>query len=532
MKKIFSCFIILLSLIESSSINAQSANINISNGTTYDGEPYIAVNPTNNQNMVVAWMGLALGGIPRVAIKSKTTFDGGATWNNLVVHPHGGATLHSADVSMTFRNDGTLFISYIDYSEITDSGGIYIQQSTDGGVTWTSPVQVWRVTEDLQKEPIDRPWLVIDNSATANAGTLYITTKPAPGIPPPNRPYLKVSADSGQTWSAFRYVDSTGYLVGNFIAAPMGAPAVTSDGALCIAYPCYVTSQSIYPQINLAKSYNRALGFNYTNIYTGLLGTVDTNYKGGYRLAADPVNANRLCFATVANLHGDPDIFAITSSNGGTTWAAPVRVNDDSLHNGVGQDMVWAQYSANGDLLVTWRDRRNAADTGFYQASDFYAAVSHNNGATFGENVRLSNVTAAFDSVLMQSGNDFMSCYLVDDTINAVWGDVRSGKLNIYFVKASDSTGINTGVVTIAEEDAYDAVVYPVPAKDYFTVALPGVVEKFDIELLNTEGKILMKKEHLSSGDKVNCAQLPSGNYFLKIYTRNSVNLKQVVILK
>ncbi|MDB5282667.1 MAG: hypothetical protein JWO06_1742, partial [Bacteroidota bacterium] len=339
---------------------AQPNNIDVSGGSVFEGEPYLAVNPTNPQNMVAAWMGFALGGIPRVAIKTKTSFDGGNTWGNLVVHPHGGATLHSADVSMAFRKDGTVFIAYIDSRQTPDTGYIYVQHSSDGGNTWSAPVKVWDINEDLAKEPMDRPWLVVDNSNTANAGILYITTKPAPWIAPPNRPYIKYSADSGQTWSTYRYVDSTGYLVGNTIAAPMGTPTVTADGAVCIAYPSYLPSQSLFAQVIMAKSYNRTIGFDYHVIYSGIPGTLDSNYKLGDHFTSNPSNPNQLALAAVINQHGDADIYVASTNDGGTNWNSYVRVNDDSISNGVGQDLVWAQYATNGDLLVTWRDRRNS----------------------------------------------------------------------------------------------------------------------------------------------------------------------------
>ena len=110
-----------------------------------------------------------------------------------------------------------------------------METSTDGGITWSSPVTVWNITEQTTKEPMDRPWLAVDNSSTTNEGMLYLTTKPPPWIPAPNRPYLKTSSDSGLTWSAYRYIDTTGYLVGYYIKQPMAAVAVASDGALCVA---------------------------------------------------------------------------------------------------------------------------------------------------------------------------------------------------------------------------------------------------------------------------------------------------------
>src|SRR5437764_8388626 len=109
--------LILLCLFLFKLSSAQISNINISNGVTFDGEPYLAVNPANPQNMVIAWMGVTITGGIRVSIKSKASFDGGQTWGSYHVQPHVSSTHHSADVSMSFSNDGTLYMSYVDYRQ-------------------------------------------------------------------------------------------------------------------------------------------------------------------------------------------------------------------------------------------------------------------------------------------------------------------------------------------------------------------------------------------------------------------------------
>jgi hypothetical protein len=434
---------------------SQPANTNLSNTFAFAGEPYLAINPLNPQNIVVAWMAVDLSTGPKTAIKTRVSFDGGNTWSPALIHPHIATTTTSADVSMQFRRNGTLYINYIESRQSPDSGGVFISHSLDGGLTWSALTKSFDVTDDVAKDPLDRPWLATDNSQTANDGMFYVTTKPAPWIPEPNRPYLKSSTDSGVTWSPYRYVDTTNYLVGNLIQAPMAFPATTADGALCAAYPSYLFSQSPYAKILFAKSYTRGSHFNYYDLLVNFPAVADTNYKLGYILAANPANASQLAFAFIGNLNGDPDVFVASTNNGGTTWSTPVRVNDDAVGNGIGQDLVWISYAANGDMLVAWRDRRNGAGTGYFQACDTYCAVSRNNGTSFLPNIRLSSATAAFDSVLIKNGNDFMSCALASDTIYAAWSDVRNTRLNIYFAKTVVDCALNkwTGAVSTAWEN-------------------------------------------------------------------------------
>jgi hypothetical protein len=515
---------------------SQPENINISNTSAFEGEPCLAVNPVNTKNIIIGWMALDLSTGFKVAIKSKASFDGGATWGYEVIHPHMGATWYSADPFMQFRSDGKVYLGYIDYRQSPDSGGVFLTHSPDGGISWSQPIQVFNLlTDDPSKRPVDRPWIAIDNSGTTNDGMFFITTKPAPWILPPNRPYLKSSSDSGNTWSNWRYIDTTGYLVGNIIQAPMASPAATADGALCIAYPSYLLSQSIYGKYFLAKSYNHGARFQYYEILTIQAPVSDTLYKLGYCLTANPSNADQLAFVYPAQPYGDPDIYITTSGNGGVSWSTPVRVNDDATGNGKAQDMVWASYDMNNKLVVTWRDRRNGTGTGFYQSSDTYCAVSSDNGATFQPNVRLSNMTAPFDAILEQKGNDFLSCQSINDTIYAAWGDVRTGNLNIFFTKTSDSTGLGIAPILVNGNRDKLLSVYPNPASAKIYIAfLNDQPRQIELKIFNENGEESISREikNNSTPAILDISKLATGIYLIIAITGEKIIYSEQLIVK
>ncbi len=519
---------------------AQPNNVNVSNNTTTAraGEPYLAVNPTNPKNIVIAWMAIDPSTGFVQSIKSKASFDGGLTWGNQKVHPHFGTTWHSGDVNMQFRNNGTLYLNYIDFTmpPALDSGGLYITHSTNGGITWSSPTQVVDIITDAPGETVlDRPWLAVDNSGTANDGMFYITTMPAFWNPLPNRSYLKTSIDSGASWSAFRYVDTTGYLVGSSIQMALSSPAVTADGALCIAYLSYVPSQSVYPKILFAKSYNRGASFQYYGLLVNPQGAPGDDYKEAFHLAANPANANQLALVRTGNENGDPDIFIISTNDGGANWNTMVLVNDDA--SGKSQDMVWASYAANGDLVVTWRDRRNGTGTGINQSSDTYCAISHNNGATFEPNFPLSNVTATYDTILLDGGNDFMACELVNDTIYAAWGDVRiPGKIQIYFAKISASTGITTGITAINPEDQQMLNISPNPASDKLFISIQNKeLKQIEVKIFSESGQEIISKIISTNlpQTSLNISQLATGIYIVQaVADKQTVYNQKIVITK
>ncbi|MEI7803477.1 MAG: exo-alpha-sialidase, partial [Bacteroidota bacterium] len=456
-------------------------------------------------------------GLYRIAIKTRASFDGGNSWSTVNTLPHFGIGFGSADVSMAFDKNGLLFISYIDYKQAPDSGGIYVARSFNGGLDWDTPSKAFDMYDVANKRPIDRPWLVVDNSNTANSGTLYITTKPAPWISPPNRNYFKVSSDSGYTWTTIANVDGGTHLVGNLIPQPMAAPATTQNGNFCAAYPSYVSSQNPLPAYYLASSSDKGQTFNYTTIIAATVAPLDTNLKSAYRLAANPIDSNKMIFLIPNASNGDVDIMALHSNTGGQTWSSLIRVNDDVIANGKDQDMVWAAYNEQGNLVVTWRDRRNSIANGFWNAGyDFYYATSTDNGQTFSANHKLTSQFVAFDSILTQSGNDIMGCVYNNDTLCTVWGDTRDGKMNIYFAKTIVSTNTTVGKYLLdGKESAWN--IFPNPTNNQLTVSVSQEIIGKQMTLFDASGKKIIVSVVNKRTMDLETKDLARGIYFLKI---------------
>jgi hypothetical protein len=525
--------IILCSVIK---IFGQQTNINISNTSLFAGEPYLVINPTNKKNIIVGWMASDFSTGFKMSIKTKTSFDGGVTWTNQHIKPHFSPNWGSADVSMAFRKNGTVYLSYIDFRENPDSGGVYITNSTNGGITWSIPIRAWNAnTEDPGKRPLDRPWLAVDNSTTTSQGTFYLTTKPAPWIPAPNRAYLKKSSDSAQSWSNYRYIDTTNFLIGPTISGPMAHLCVASDGALCIAYPSYLNSQSIFPKYIFAKSYNKGASFQRNDLFVSPPTTPpQANYKLVYNICANPNNANQLAFSFINSPNGDPDAFVTTSNNGGLTWNSPLRINDDPLSNGKGQDLLWTTYSDNNKILSVWRDKRNGTGTGFYQPSDIYCSVSNDNGLTFQPNIKLTTISASHDTILTLSGNDMLSCALLNDTIYAAWGDVRTGFLNIYFTKLSIVTGVGIKINTINTEDANLITVYPNPTKEKISVLFRSdKIKQITFKIYDMLGKEIITKQIQNKENEkdIFLNSLNPGTYFIKGYQDEKLIYTEKIIV-
>lgn len=512
------------------SLSAFAQNQNLSNGFVFDGEPYIAINPTNSKHLVVAWMGF-VNFAQRFQIKTRTSFDGGQTWSNTVNIPHEVAGYSSADPSLDFDENGNPVVCYIDFTGTTPpiSGAVYIRKSSDGGLTWGNAKEVINANYDGTKWPIDRPWIKIDKSNSTLQGAIYVTTMNGNRTNAPFNPYLSVSQNGGNTFST-RYLDTTGWLAGSLINLPMCSPALSSAGVFYGVYPSYVIAQSLFTQALLVRSADGGASLGHKLVRTVNPPTQNGNFpnaKKGSLLLTNPANANHLATIYPSAETGDIDIYYIESLDEGTSWSAPLRVNDDPLNNGKMQDLLWGDFDDDGDLVIGWRDRRHGSAGTYATSSEIWAAVRYADSSQFEANFQLTNQLVAFDSVLNESGNDFMCIDIEHDTIYAVWGDVRSGNINIWFQK-TDLYGNLLSIQSLANDHEPLVMAYPNPVID--ELVIDGKDLK-TIELYNAKG-ILVKKMENSTGKTnihLKTTDMPAGTYILHLETSKDSFNKTII---
>lgn len=507
----------------------QTQIINISNGEVFDGEPFMVVNDNNSSHIVIAWMGF--DGFNLIAIRTSVSFNGGASWTEPVSIPHTVPLYTSADPSMAYDSDGNLFLCYIDYIPTGTSGQTLVRKSTDGGLTWGEPVTVIDALADGIETPVDRPWMVIDKSGSASDGNIYVTTKPAPWIPFPNRNYFMASTDHGATFGDWRYIDTIGWRIGPFIAAPMATPTVGLDGTFYCIYPAWEVTENFLPRFILAQSNSAGETFSYSEVFESFGDDLnsDTSAKAGYLLTTSPVDENHLVFTYILSTYGDLDIFYRESINKGVSWSAPIRVNDDAIGNNAMQELVWSDFDADGDLVIAWRDRRYAVDTGFAVASEIYAAVKWKDDATFSPNFNLSGAAVPFDSVLFGNGNDFMNVAMANDTLYATWGDTRDGFLNIWFTKRA-ANGTGTAITTLLSSENYPALsVYPNPTLDLLQIEQTGFTH---YRITDQSGKTCLEG-NLSPDEaaSITVKQLPAGTYTISTIGKTGSRTAQFIKL-
>lgn len=511
---------IIFLLIVYSVNNFAQTNTNISNFTYWDTEPSIAINPTNSNNLVAAWMKATAFGIISVATSYST--NAGNTWSTPATIPHLYTNFTSADVSLAFNAAGDVYLCYIDFATTQDSGYVMVVRSVTGGASWGTGVKVINglQTPDL---PIDRPWLVIDNSGGTYNGRVYVVSKSVEVGAMPHHIWTKYSADNGATWSSQKLVDDS--IPTNLVTNAMGVPAVGADGNFYIAYVSYNPSQSLYARLICLKSTDGGQSFIPYIIGNAAANSplTDSLFQGSYVLSANPTNAGNLIFTFTDQRNGDPDILSVFSNNGGVTWTStPMRVNDDAIGNGAGQDMCWAGFSQTGKYAVSWRDRRNTGGTST-SSFEIYTTVSTDAGVSYKPNYKTSSAASPFINI--QKGNDFIGICMDDNFVYSDWCDLRTGNTEIFVGKVPMSTF--TGISESLNNDALQIKLFPNPSSENATLVLNLMQKQFlQITLCDVQGKLLKNvfSGNLAAGEKqlqINTSDLDSGSYMLRIETEN-----------
>ena len=496
-------------------LTIRAQNQLVSEGNLFEGEPYLAMNPSNSQHLVAAWMGIQFNN--KVVIKSSVSTNGGISWSTPIWQAHISPTFSSADVSLAFDHLGNLFMCYIDYDNTNFSEGkVLVRKSSDGGLTWGNPSIVLDIASCPNQVCIDRPWMVIDQTTGPNAGTIYVTNMNANQpmmITPPYHPYISISSDGGQTFNS-EQLDAPGFLSGSVIPQPMASPVVTADGRFTALYPSYLPSQSLLPRLIRAQSNNQGQTFTYDVAYQGQgFGTSNTLVKAGPLLKSNPNNANQLAYFFLSDDFGETDVVFIETTNNGTSWTSPARINQDPIGNGKIQDLIWADYASNGDLAVCWRDRRNATGTGYSVSSELFCTVRNATTSNWLPDFSVSDQLVNHQAILEDSGNDFMNVILKNDTLNVIWGDVRSGSLKIYFCKRGiyDTTNF---IQSLPEPSQF---VFPNPIMNAFFVPTEFIGSEYYV--LSSDGKSIRNGKIETSNQEFET--IPAGSYRLLIISPN-----------
>lgn len=383
----------------------------------YFTEPSIAINPRDSRQVVAAFQDNAHISFSR---------DGGRHWQAATgIAPPNYRV--SGDVSVTYDNHGHAILCYMAFDKLgRDSywaygatrNGLFVRRSLDGGATWEAnhiPIIEHPTEPNIPWE--DKPYIVTDDTGGPNGGNLYVGW--TRWTLTDSEILLSRSTDGGLTWSPPAEIDSRPGLPRDDNGALEGfAGAVGSDGTL---YAVWSANDRL--QFTLSRDGARTFSPTRDILHTGptMFRLQAFSRANGFpQIAVDRRGAKpgRLYVTWSDYTNGGVDVFCAASDDGGTSWSAPVRVNNDPLHDGADHFFQWlAVDQADGDVDILFYDRRADPRN---RTQTVTLARSTDGGRSF---VNYAWTTAPFqtnESVFM---GDYSGIAAYDGRVYGVWAE-------------------------------------------------------------------------------------------------------------
>ena len=370
----FSLFIFLLTSV---SIFSQYPNILVDNIGS-PNEVTIAINPLNPDV-------LAAGANINCFYRST---NGGTTWTeSQMVSSNLGVW---GDPVVLFDSLGNLYYSHLS-NPISGwwIDRIVVQKSTNNGQTWNGGVGIY---QGIQPQAQDKEWLAVDHTRSPYRGTIYATWTEfddygSSSASDSSRIRFSKSTNQGITWSNSLVIsDVSGNCIDSDNTTEGAVPAGGPNGEIYVAWAGPLG-------IVLDKSTNGGQTWGNDVFVSNMPGGWDYDVSGIYRanglpitmcdISNSPYRGNvYVVWSDQRNGTTNTDIFMAKSTNGGTSWSAPIKVNDDNTTRH--QFFVWSTIDPlTGHLWFVFYDRRNTTGA----ATDVFCAKSTDGGATF-ENLK------------------------------------------------------------------------------------------------------------------------------------------------
>jgi hypothetical protein len=356
----FSVFFFIYSLAENQSKSTYAdvsigSNFRIYSSNVTQTETFITKHPTNPDILFASANTFDLGtGFVSEGIYVST--NGGNSWNGSDTCNGSPIGLHGADPGIAIDKEGRFVLIRLGPSFLP---GLYSHFSTDNGLTWSSQKTV--VMNDQ-----DRAGLASDGIPTSNFfGRSYaVWVRFAQPFPV----FFSSTDDGGENWTSAAQVNNP------IRRCQGGEAAIGPDGTIFLTWAGVIdTSPFTEDFVGVALSTDGGSNWNVTenafdingikgilaekaNIRVNGLPRIDVDKSGGARNGWIYIVTNQKDLSPAGN---DPDIILNRSTDGGQTWSAGIRVNQDALNNGKIQYFPAVHVDDAGGLNIIYYDDRN-----------------------------------------------------------------------------------------------------------------------------------------------------------------------------
>lgn len=408
--------------------------VNQDTSTQNQNETSIAVNPADPQNAVGAWNDYyVVTSGQNTVIGYGWTSDGGASWQSSRVNFSSlPATQSTGDPAVTADTQGNFYLGVLAYNGTAP--GILVSKSTDGGATFAEPVRL--------DNGGDKEYLTVDKRNDA----IYVTWENAGSLGNQGI-YFSKSTDHGATFSPRQQISTNSGGTNNG-----STPSVGPNGEIYVVWSNFGSTLWLQRSLDGGTTWLPSDKAIRTDVQTP-----PSPLNGGFRNPPIPASAcdatsgpysGRIYVVWADRRYGDPDILLSYSDDGGDTWSAPVRVNDDVIGNGADQFFPWVHVDDGGNVQVTFLDRRE--DPNNYLFGE-YLATSTDGGQTFGPNIRVS------DGIYGPTNYGFLGDYTGAASgggkIHPLWPDGRNGNPDIFSVSVDAADYDQDGILNDGDGD-------------------------------------------------------------------------------
>lgn len=415
-------------------INADSPDVPVSStGNDTQSEVSIFVNPTDNSRVLNSnnssgWNGSNIGGT-FYGTSYLSTDDYGLTWGGSVQGPGGG---NSGDPSVVINLSGRQYIGFIHSN--SGQGVSY----SDDGVNWTSVV----AGNPTGASILDKNHLWVDNSISSPfEGNLYnawVDFNTGSEI------FFVRSIDDGLTYSPPINISSN-VNAGNFSHGVNISSG--PNGEVYATWAIYDGGALTEDAIGFAKSTDGGATFTPAiRIHNNIKGIRATGVLKNHRVNSFPSmtvdisgGANNGNIYIVWSNIGEPgtntgtnkSVYMLKSTDGGTIWETPVRINQGAFIDGKEAYFPWITSDPeSGVLSAIFYDDRDVTST----QVETWVANSYDGGVTW-EDFRISDVAFTPQPISgLASGymGDYLGISARGGMVYPVWPDNRNGYVQTF----------------------------------------------------------------------------------------------------
>jgi hypothetical protein len=366
-----------------------------------DAETSIAANPNNSRNLVAGWISSG-----DLTCGYGVSHNGGRTWPVVGVIPgiqkqSGGQFDRGTDPSVVFDKDGNAYYTCLAFDLFPpgtgSAGTIFVSKSTDGGVTWGSPVVAMA---GLHVNEFQDHQFITANPAN---GHIYVTQTEFTAFGKPEILFTR-STDGGQSWAEPVRIND---FAGNATFQDSFTATGKDPQTVYLTFGAFSNAGlSNWDRIYIAKSSDGGLSFSQPQLLAEITPLPNPLPNGSWRsdnnlwVAVDR-DTNQIYVNYADYAAGDADIRVMRVQDKGDRFEVQgiTRVNDDGP--GSDQFFPFITVAPGGRVDVCFQDRRYAPGNALIFTT---CAFSQDGGLSFANR---QVTTEPFDA----SNNNFIGDY-------------------------------------------------------------------------------------------------------------------------